>query len=231
MKAEQIVSTTGLPHPPIRIFFEDPHLIVLSKPPGLLSQGEKTGEPNLVDILRVYFGRNYVGLIHRLDRATSGLMVVAKRTKSARRLTEALQSGDIQRTYLGWVMGKLPKEVSWSHSLHKDERTNTVKVVRSGGKPSILRARPVQYSSWNSTPCTLAEFILETGRSHQIRVQAAHEGFPLLGDAKYGAPRGFSRVALHSHRLEFPHPMSGETMQFEDPLPQDLILGSQSSSV
>src|SRR6185312_17156504 len=87
-----------------KILFEDQHLIVLSKPAGLLSQGEKTGDENLVDWLRTYLGRPYVGLVHRLDRNTSGIMVVAKRTKSAQRLTDALQKGDLHRSYLGWVI-------------------------------------------------------------------------------------------------------------------------------
>src|SRR6476646_8222582 len=89
-----------------KIIFEDPNLIVLSKPAGLLSQGEHKGDPNLVDWLRIYLGRPYVGLVHRLDRNTSGIMVVAKRTKAAQRLTEQLQSGKLERTYLAWLEGK-----------------------------------------------------------------------------------------------------------------------------
>jgi len=217
--ALQPMSQTNTP----KILFEDQHLIVLSKPAGLLSQGEKTGDENLVDWLREYLGRPYVGLVHRLDRNTSGLMVVAKRTKSAQRLTSALQEGKILRTYLAWVTGVLPKEVRWSHRLQKDTRKNIVKVISSGGKDSVLTATPVGRGIWNQDPLTLVKFKLETGRSHQIRVQAAHEGFPLLGDTKYGpTSRSFPRVALHSHFLEFPHPMSGEIMKFEDPLPKDL---------
>jgi 23S rRNA pseudouridine1911/1915/1917 synthase len=222
-----------------KIIFEDQHLLVLSKPAGLLSQGEHTGDENLVDWLRIYLGRPYVGLIHRLDRNTSGLMVVAKRTKSAQRLTEALQAGKIQRNYLAWVYGTLPAPVRWSHVLQKDERQNKVRVVKGDGsmigKHSALTANPLSYSKWNTNPITLVEFVLETGRSHQIRVQSSHEGFPLLGDTKYGLaakPGGlsrgpvFSRVALHSHSLEFPHPMSGEILKFAEPLPPELVQGN-----
>lgn len=209
------------------ILYEDSHLIVLSKPAGLLSQGEHRGEPNLVDWLRGYLGRNYVGLIHRLDRNTSGVMVVAKRTKSAQRLTRSLQEGKIHRSYLAWLIGTVPAPVQWTHQLLKDSSTNTVRVVKSGGKIASLTATPLQCKNWKQIGITLAEFRLETGRSHQIRVQAAHEGFPLLGDTKYatrsGAPH-FTRVALHSHRLEFPHPMSEEIMKFIDPLPKDLSI-------
>lgn len=208
------------------ILFEDTHLIILSKPAGLLSQGEKKGDPNLVDWLREYLGRNYVGLIHRLDRNTSGLMVVAKRTKSAQRLTEALQAGKIFRAYLAWVHGELKKETRWKHRLWKDQKQNIVRVVSQShpqGKDAVLLAKPVQHSLWNGKPVTLVEFELETGRSHQIRVQAAHETFPLLGDRKYSKiDDGFPRPALHSHRLRFPHPMSEEILEAENPLPEDM---------
>jgi 23S rRNA pseudouridine1911/1915/1917 synthase len=214
-----------------KIIFEDPNLIVLSKPAGLLSQGEHKGDDNLVDWLRLYLGRPYVGLVHRLDRNTSGIMVVAKRTKAAQRLTSSLQEGEIERTYLAWLIGTLQNPARWVHQLRKLEKNNLVKVVTSGGKEAVLGVRPISKLNWQGTTLTLAEFKLETGRSHQIRVQAAHEGFPLLGDVKYGfssqafknAPP-FSRVALHSFHLEFPHPISHEILKFDDPLPEDLTL-------
>ena len=212
----------------LKILFEDQHLIVLSKPAGLLSQGEHTGDENLVDLLREHFGRNYVGLIHRLDRNTSGLMVVAKRTKAAQRLTDSLQQGDLKRNYLAWVHGRLKSEKHWSHFLSKNEKTNTVSVIKnpSQGKKSTLTARPLASGTWDTHPLTLVEFILETGRSHQIRVQSAFEGFPLLGDSKYGSSLeikiSFPRTALHSHFLSFPHPMSKETLQWHDALPPDM---------
>jgi 23S rRNA pseudouridine1911/1915/1917 synthase len=213
---------------PFTILFEDTHLIVLSKPAGLLSQGEHTGDENLVDALRAYLGRPYVGLVHRLDRNTSGIMVVAKRTKSAQRLTDALQNDQIIRTYLGWLVGKLNQPVQWRHFLKKDPRTNIVRVSKQSSpqaKEAILSAKPAQYTNYKNNQLTLVEFQLETGRSHQIRVQSAFEGFPLLGDRKYGKDsQDFPRVALHSHRLEFPHPMSKEKMKFEDPLPSDMRL-------
>jgi 23S rRNA pseudouridine1911/1915/1917 synthase len=214
------------------IIFEDQHLVVLSKPAGLLSQGEKTGDDNLVDWLRGYFGRQYVGLIHRLDRNTSGIMVVAKRTKSAQRLTEALQSGELHRTYLAWIGGDLKQPQQWRHFLSKNEKTNTVRVVKSAGgaaKEAALRVRPLLSGQFHGSLMTLAEFVLETGRSHQIRAQAAHEKHALLGDAKYGGLNGFNRPALHSYQLSFPHPMSKEAMTFRAPLPEDFKSVSKSS--
>ncbi len=207
-----------------KVLFEDQHLMVLDKPAGLLSQGDVSGEPNLVDWLRERLGRPYVGLVHRLDRNTSGLMVVAKRTKSANRLTAALQKGDLQRAYLAWVHGTLAAPARWAHVLEKEERTNTVRVVRGRpGKQAVLSARPVRPGQWRGETVTLVEFVLETGRSHQIRVQAAAEGHALVGDRKYArVDDGFPRPALHSYRLSFPHPMSGETMTYESELPEDL---------
>lgn len=227
-----------MPHLPSMIpiiIFEDVHLIVISKPAGLLSQGEHTGDVNVVDWLRERLGRPYVGLVHRLDRNTSGLMVVAKRTKAAQRLTESLQKDELKRVYRAWIVGHLSEAATWSHQLLKDERTNTVRVVRGtggtgSGKRAILSVRPIQHLMYNNRyPLTLAEFILETGRSHQIRVQSAAEGFPVLGDHKYDGGKttpmpDFPRTALHSFGLSFPHPMTKEILTFEDTWPADLTL-------
>lgn len=217
------------------VLFEDQHLIVLAKPAGLLSQGEHTGDVNVVDWLRQRFGRPYVGLVHRLDRNTSGIMVVAKRTKAANRLTESLQKGELERTYLAWLVGNLAGPARWSHRLEKNEATNVVRVVKSGGKESALAVTPVKPGKFEGLALTLAEFKLETGRSHQIRVQAAYEGYPLLGDSKYGAKQGagglrFGRPALHSHRLSFPHPMGGAPVSFEAKLPEDMAFGDRAAN-
>lgn len=187
----------------------------------MLSQGGDGGSAtNVVDWLRERWGRPFVGLVHRLDRNTSGLMVVAQRTKAARRLTESLQQGDIRRSYLGGVMGRIAQPGTWKHSLKKDSITNTVRVHPSGS-PAALSFRPLGSSEHHGQPITWVEFTLETGRSHQIRVQASHEGFPLLGDQKYGgAP--FERMALHSWKLEFPYPVQeSRTLFFTDAPPQE----------
>jgi len=212
------------------ILFEDTHLIVLDKPAGLLSQGEHTGDENLVDLLRAHFGRNYVGLVHRLDRNTSGVMVVAKRSKSAERLTRALQEGTLVRSYLAWLEGSLSTAdapARWEDWLVRDEKTNTTRVARPGSpgaKKASLEIRPKRQALLGGGPVTLCEFELDTGRAHQIRAQAAARGHPLLGDRKYGAKLEFSRPALHSHQIAFPHPMSRELLRFECPLPADLEL-------
>ena len=214
-----------------QIIFEDAHLIVLSKPAGLLSQGDVSGEDSLVDWLRNYFGRNYVGLVHRLDRNTSGAMVVAKRTKAAQRLTESLQKGELNRIYYAALNGNLVKPAEWRHWLIKDENKNQMSVIPTrskNAKEAILIAKPIQSGSWKGHPITFAEVKLETGRSHQIRVQAAAQGYPVLGDVKYGPfikepwNQSFGRPALHSHKISFPHPMSKDILTFEAELPKDM---------
>jgi 23S rRNA pseudouridine1911/1915/1917 synthase len=212
------------------ILFEDPHLIVLCKPAGLLSQGEHTGDENLVDLLRAYFGRNYVGLVHRLDRNTSGIMVVAKRSKSAERLTRSLQEGSLKRSYVAWLEAAIAPSamaIRWDDWLMRDERTKITRVVKAGtpgAKRASLEILPLQQASHFGQAVTLCEFELDTGRSHQIRAQSASRGYPLLGDHKYGAKLDFPRTALHSHQIEFPHPMSKNILRFECPLPTELEL-------
>ena len=218
---------------PFRVLFEDQHLLVLSKSAGLLSQGDISGEPSLVDLLRVHFGRNYVGLIHRLDRNTSGLMVVAKRSKSAERLSEQLQNGTLVRNYHAILFGTLPlgKIEKWEHTLLKNEKTNEVKVVKagtSGGKNAILRVEAKKNFLHPKThdPLTLAFFSLETGRSHQIRTQSAASRYPLIGDSKYGSDKSmalFPRPALHSCALSFVHPMTQEKIIFEERYSSDMV--------
>ncbi len=211
----------------MKILFEDVHLVVVSKPAGLLSQGEESGAENLVDKMRKHFGRHYVGLVHRLDRNTSGLMVIAKRTKAADRLTQSLQKGELKRNYVAILCGDLRNECRWSHYLLKDEKENKSQVVskdREGSKLAVLGVRPLKNLRIKGEAFTLGEFVLETGRSHQIRAQASYEGYPLLGDKKYGAKSQlqFDRPALHSISIEFPHPMTKEVLHFEDSLPDDM---------
>ncbi|MFZ5802245.1 MAG: RluA family pseudouridine synthase [Candidatus Omnitrophota bacterium] len=215
-----------------RIVFEDVHLAVLSKPSGLLSQGGDGSGPDLVTWLRGHFGRHYVGLIHRLDRNVSGLMVVAKRSKAAARLTAALQAGTLERRYQAWIEGHLAREATWRHALLKHEESNKAEVVPPStpfSKMAVLSVRPVRFAGSKARPLTLAEFRLETGRSHQIRVQSAHEGFPVLGDPKYGRRRmnmkSGAPIALHSSFLRFPHPMSGAFLEFLEPI-EDLSAGA-----
>jgi 23S rRNA pseudouridine1911/1915/1917 synthase len=228
-----MADSNHLAQTPYRILFEDPNLIVLSKASGLLSQADHSGEASLVDLLRTYFGRNYVGLIHRLDRNTSGLMIVAKRSKSAERLTLQLQKGELIRTYHAILYGELKSQtpVRWEHWLLKNESTNEVKVVKphtSSAKHAALTVTPLYHflHPHSGDPLTLAKFELETGRGHQIRAQALAMGHPLIGDTKYGNAKSltlFSRPALHSCELSFFHPISREKMTFTERYSSDMI--------
>lgn len=209
-----------------QIIYEDIHVIVISKPAGLLSQGEHTGDPNVVDWCRKHFGRNYVGLIHRLDRNVSGIMVIAKRSKSAQRLTEALQNGELRRTYLAWVEGTLSKPEKWEDYLVRDESENISRIATSSdsnAKKAVLSVIPIRSLQVNAAKISLVEFELQTGRSHQIRAQASHRKHVIVGDKKYGGEiKLIQRPALHSFRISFPHPMSKEILNFEAPLPSDM---------
>jgi 23S rRNA pseudouridine1911/1915/1917 synthase len=213
------------------IRFEDTHVCVVEKPAGLLSQGDSSGEPSLVDWARTHFGRNYVGLIHRLDRNTSGLMILGKRSKSADRLTQALQSGELIRKYEAVLVGDLKSAQEWEHYLLKNEKDNKVTVLKDnrdrGAKIAKLKVKPIRTFQNIDAIFTLAEFELETGRSHQIRAQSAFSGFPILGDTKYGSEKQrkaneifkIKRTLLHSSHLSFPHPMEKITYRFDSPFP------------
>lgn len=204
-------------HPFPKIHFEDNHVIVLSKPSGLLSQGEHTGADNLVDWARRHVGRHYVGLIHRLDRNASGLMILAKRTKAAQRLSQDLQVGKICRKYHALVCGNLKSSAHWQHFLKRDESSNKTIIDQSQKPNSALQVLPLaQKNLENLGAITLCEFELETGRSHQIRAQSAFEKLPLLGDVKYGG-YPYKRLCLHSAFLSFEHPMSHEKLDFKEP--------------
>lgn len=218
------------------ILYEDPNLCVLNKPAGLLSQEDISKEVNLVELLRGHFGRHYVGLVHRLDRNTSGLMVVAKRSKAADRLSQGLREGSLTRQYRAWVLdpdSRLPEALTLKHYLIKNHCTNEVEAVlqpQADAKSAGLTLTRVGAGLFHRLRVALINVVLETGRSHQIRVQLQAAGFPLLGDRKYGpnAPspqrqesEAFGRPALHSSFLEFQHPISKEKLTFTSLAPPD----------
>ncbi len=225
MKLEPI-AYTKTSHIPI--WFEDQHCCVLSKPRGIASQAGGNGA-NLVALLQDHFGRPYVGLVHRLDQPTSGLMVVAKRSKAAHKLTVALQTGKILRRYQAWLLGDFEQmgssAVLWVHYLKKNEAQNKSQVFEEslvGAKKAETWIKVLKTASFRGEKVTLCEFELQTGRSHQIRAVAAHLGFPLLGDQKYGSANNqgssFPFLALHSSFLSFLHPMSGVPLCFQEEL-------------
>ena len=214
-----------------QIIFEDNQVIVLVKPQGVLSQGDETGDENLVDLLKDYVkvkynkpGNVFIGLVHRLDRPTGGLMVFAKTSKAASRLAEQMESGDFEKKYLACLVG-VPKEDSGVlvNFLEKDEKTNTVKCLnyaKATAKMAELSYNVIE----KKDKLSLVDVKLETGRSHQIRVQFANIGCPLFGDSKYGGDivKGWD-LALWAYSLSFIHPTTKDSMVFRCEPPMDTL--------
>ncbi|MGE5614663.1 MAG: RluA family pseudouridine synthase [Bacillota bacterium] len=215
------------------IIYEDNHIIVVEKPPNLLTQGDRTGDENLLDILKEDLkvrynkpGNVYLGLVHRLDRPVGGVMVFAKTSKAASRLSGQIREGKFGKSYIAVVHGT-PRQPSGTleHYLVKDDRTNTVKVVgpqeRAGIKtasvPDKAKKASLDYMVKETREnLSLVRIKLHTGRPHQIRVQLAATGNPLYGDQKYGADlnKPGMQLALWSAEISFTHPVSKEPVLF-----------------
>ncbi|XEC92653.1 RluA family pseudouridine synthase [Paenibacillus tarimensis] len=208
----------------IRILFEDNHLLVVAKPPGIPSQADESGDPDMLSLLKADLKRRYdkpgnvyLGLVHRLDRPVGGVMLFAKTSKAASRMSEAVRSRKFGKTYLAVVAGKPPKTADrLTHFLVKDHRTNTVSAYASPmpeGKEAILEYEMAGMNGRNS----LVSIRLHTGRPHQIRVQMTAVGCPLVGDRKYGDGRdwaGIKDIALWSASISVHHPTTKEYMTF-----------------
>lgn len=211
----------------IPILYEDNHLLVVVKPPNLLSQGDQTGDEDLHNILKEYIrekynkpGNVYLGLVHRLDRPVGGVMVFAKTSKAAGRLSEQIREGKFNRSYLAVVHGHPhPLKGFYCNYLQKNRKTNMVKVVKPGaseGKEARLDYEVVDMVSNFS----LVRIHLRTGRSHQIRVQMSNAGHPLLGDQRYGQRTNRrQQIALWAEEISFAHPTIKEILVFKEPLP------------
>ena len=191
------------------ILFEDRDILVCLKPAGVIA--EEGGMPAL---LRAESGAKDIYCVHRLDRETAGLMVYAKTKAAAAALTAALTAGRMEKDYLALVQGTTPGKGEWRDLLYHDAQKNKSYVVRRerrGVREAMLRFETLQAKNGLS----LVRVALETGRSHQIRVQFASRGFPLVGDRKYGSRYRTQPLALFACALRFPHPRSGEMLSFE----------------
>ncbi len=212
----------------IPVLYLDNHLLVAVKPANLPAQADSSGDDDLLSILKRYIGEHfnkpgnvYLGLVHRLDRPVGGVMVFARTSKAAARLSETFARHAQDRRYLAVLQGELTGARTLEDDLLKDGRTGMVRAVRPGharseacpaGHPSIPAVRDGR---------TLAEVRLYTGRSHQIRVQHAHAGFPLWGDARYGGGRPGQQIALWAYALTLKHPTRDEELSFVCPPPDD----------
>ena len=195
----------------MELLYRDGEIAVCIKPAGLLSEGD--GEDSVLTHVRRETGGE-IYPVHRLDRGTAGIMVFARTRASAAALSEAIRKDLLQKEYLALVSGcPAEKEGRLEDYLFKDSRKNKVfpvKTERKGAKYAALRYRVL----WTKEDASLVRVALETGRTHQIRVQFASRGMPLLGDGKYGS-RVKGEMKLFACRLTFPHPKTGEPMTFE----------------
>lgn len=207
----------------ISILYEDNHLLVVEKPINMLVQEDSTGDKDLLSLLKEYIkekyhkpGNVYLGLVHRLDRVVGGVMVFARTSKAAERLSKQVQKREMKKTYYAVLCGKLQKDGRLENYLIKDEKTNT-SFVDANGKLSILNYQVVA----NKEEKTLVKIALETGRHHQIRVQFHHLGYPLYGDARYNKEyQKGQQIALFAKELSFYHPITKELMTFSLDLPK-----------
>lgn len=209
----------------INIIYEDNHLLVVEKPVNMPVCEDSSGDIDLLSVLKKYIkekydkpGNVYLGLVHRLDRPVSGVMVFAKTSKAASRLSKQVVEHKLEKTYLAVVCGKVLESGELVDYLVKDKKRNISCVTdKIHGKEARLRYKRLDYKNNFS----LVEIYLETGRSHQIRVQFSSRGFPLVGDAKYNNNHdGKTSVALFAKRLEFMHPVTKEKLVFELDMPK-----------
>lgn len=207
----------------INIIYEDNHLLIVEKPFDVLSQKDNTNDLDMVEILKKYLkdkydkkGNVYLGLVHRLDRPVGGVMVFAKTSKAAKRLSEDIRNNKFRKRYLVVVNGSIDKKSGMFYDyLLKDTKTNMVRVVRegtAGAKEAILKYDVIQ----KTDKLSLLMVELVTGRSHQIRVQFSSRGNPLYGDQRYGGKfsKVGQRIALWAYEVEFVHPTRKEVMKF-----------------
>ena len=195
----------------IEILYQDNDIIVCIKPAGLLSEGES--EDSLLTVLAAQCG-GQVFPVHRLDRGATGLMVFARNSKAAAGLSRAVQEKQLKKEYFARVSGvPAEKEGEMTDYLFKDSRKGKVFAVKRPRK-GVREARLTYRVLWTGNDATLVRVALDTGRTHQIRVQFSSRGMPLWGDGKYGS-RVKGQLALFSCVLGFPHPKTGKPMTFE----------------
>lgn len=201
----------------LEILYEDNHIIVVVKPQNILSQSDNTKDIDMLNIIKKYIkekynkpGNVYLGLVHRLDRPTGGVMVFAKTSKSASRLSKQIKEGSLKKTYLAVVPNFNLKKGTFIDYLEKDKNNNSVITSKEKGKYSELNYETITKKDNNA----LVKIDLLTGRHHQIRVQFSSRGYPLYGDQRYGK-EDKKQLALFAYKLELIHPVTKEKMIFK----------------
>ena len=207
----------------LNILYEDNHIIVAVKPPNIPSQGDKTGNVDMLTIIKEYIkekynkpGNVYLGLVHRLDRPVGGVMVFAKTSKAAARLSEQVRNKVFKKEYLAIVDGKPKNKINTLEDyLLKNEKTNMSKVVKEGTKNSKYAKLDYELLKHNEEiNLSLLKILLYTGRHHQIRVQLANLGHSICGDQKYGTRGRGKQISLWAYKLTIQHPITKEEMSF-----------------
>jgi len=209
------------------IFYEDNHIIVVNKPSGMLSQGDSTGEDSLLDILKQYIkakylkeGDAFIGLVHRLDKPVSGVMVFARTSKAARRFHSEIISGGMDKFYAAIVEKELPYDQKWHRLENFLRRERDVTEVITRETQDSQRAELFYRTILSSHKFSLVLVKLGTGRKHQIRAQLSAIGAPIAGDKKYGSAHEIKNsICLHSVFLSFTHPTLKERMKFYSEIP------------
>ena len=214
----------------MEVVYEDNHIIIVNKQSGEIVQGDKTGDEPLAEKVKAYLKEKYakpglvfLGIVHRLDRPVSGLVMFARTSKALTRLNDMFRHGEIHKTYWAVVQDKPEEsEGTLEHWLTRNEKQNKTYVYYHevpGSKKAILNYRMIGQTE----RYYLLEINLLTGRHHQIRCQLAEMGCPIKGDLKYGARRSNpdGSISLLAHRLEFIHPVKKEPIVVESPLPDD----------
>ena len=216
----------------MKVIYEDNHVIIVSKSSGEIVQGDKTGDVPLSETVKAYIketcgkpGNVFLGVVHRLDRPVSGVVLFARTSKALSRLSEMFRTRAVQKTYWAIVTAPPPQTVgTLRHWLTRDEKTNKARAYDRevpGSKQAILDYRLIASSDryW------LLEVELHTGRHHQIRCQLSKMGCPIKGDLKYGAARSNpdGSISLHARRLQFEHPVSKQAIDVVASVPDDKL--------
>lgn len=214
----------------LKVLYEDNHIIVVVKPAGIPVQADKSGDKDMLTIVKEYIkekynkpGNVYLGLVHRLDRMVGGVMVFARTSKAASRISEYIRQKNVKKKYLAIVNGKLNvsnEKIMLKNYIYKDERNNMSKIVskdKKNAKEAILEYQVLKNIQYKGKEYSLVDVDLHTGRHHQIRLQFANIGNPLFGDMKYGIDvnKKGNNIALFSYYLSFYHPTKDEYLEFE----------------
>lgn len=201
----------------LEVLYEDNHIIVVLKPQNVLSQSDNTNDLDMLTIVKNYVkekynkpGNVYIGLVHRLDRPTGGIMVFARTSKAAKRLSEDIKKGNFKKTYLAVIPNLKEKKGTLIDYLEKDEKGNSRVTTKEKGKYAELSYEVI----CEKESLSLVKINLITGRHHQIRVQFKERNTPLYGDQRYGR-EDKKQLALYAYSLEFIHPTTKEIMTFK----------------